>query len=494
VNSALTRLILSSTANNFAGLDGIPHSILECLQNPSNLRLLQDLQSTNGPEVEAFAESLFLAAIESGNAGIVEYLLRMDAVDPNKLVCNHKGKLYTPIERAVALNSMEVTRVLIRARVDLKKTMENSGHDNQGALETALLIHQLPPLGRYRSCSANLELVQMLLDAGAILDPERFEKGNFRNWLGANSLRFVMNFFFSASATRHIAQKMLVYILRRASEDACIRSSERLYWNSAWNFIVGMVETDFAKTINILSQERAIREFTLDMAAEQGHLALVKALLKSGTIPTAICLCRGIKSGDKELVRYLLDAGADASAHCSTRVVTNYGLGDGTWLLPRGILPSSSPHPYTTPLAEAIRLGNVQILETLRSRGSWLRIEEKSRFSAALTAAIEVGDIRCVRELLGIHSEHELLDMEPILDGEGLLDLLLSAVLDNQEEIITMILDNGATAIQSKVTEIFWSTNVNPGIADLRTHQSNRLYRMPLERGTLVLSANCLAL
>jgi hypothetical protein len=102
-------------------------------------------------------------------------------------------------------------------------------------------------------------------------------------------------------------------------------------------------------------------------------------------------------------------------------------------------------------------LGNVQVFEMLKSRGSWLRIEEKSRFSAALTAAIAVGDRRFVRELLGIHSEHELLNMEPILDGEGLLDLLLLAVRSNQEEIVMMILDKGETAIRSKVMEIFWS-------------------------------------
>jgi hypothetical protein len=88
VNSALTRLILFSTANNFAGLNGLPHSILECLRNPTNIRLLQELQSANSPEAGAFAENLFYAAVESNNAGIVEYLLRTNAVDPTKLVCN----------------------------------------------------------------------------------------------------------------------------------------------------------------------------------------------------------------------------------------------------------------------------------------------------------------------------------------------------------------------------------------------------------------------
>src|ERR1700684_91859 len=53
--------------------------------------------------------------------------------------------------------------------------------------------------------------------------------------------------------------------------------------------------------------------------------------------------------------------------------------------------------------------------------------------------------------------------MEPILDGEGFLDLLLSAVLSNHEEIVTMVLDNGATAIRSKVTDIFYSSECKRG-------------------------------
>jgi hypothetical protein len=83
-----------------------------------------------------------------------------------------------------------------------------------------------------------------------------------------------------------------------------------------------------------------------------------------------------------------------------------------------------------------------------------LQIEEKPRFSAALTAASEVGDIHLVRELLEIRSVHELLDMEPILDGDELLELLLASVRGGQEEIVTMILDNGATALRVKVADI----------------------------------------
>jgi ankyrin repeat protein len=453
VNSALTRLILFSAANNFAGLNGLPQSILECLRNPTNMRLLQELQSANSPEAEAFAENLFYAAVESSNAGIVEYLLQTNAVDLNKLVCNQQGLRCTPIERAVTLESMEVTRVLIHAKVDPNKTLRRNY--NQGALEIAM--------SRCSQSYLNLELVRMLLGAGAILNIERLDK--YRLPDSSDTLVLLINFYFNAYATRHIGTKILELVLRAAWDEEFGGRRKSEPWDLAWNIIIGMVEIDFTNAINILTETRANLSFALDIAAEQGHLELVKTLLRSGTIPTVDFLSRGIKSGNEELVRYLLDAGADASGRCSTIARNDTGRDDcGSVFVPPPhwahhwvSLPGRS---YTTPLAEAIRLGNFQILELLQSRGARLQIVEKSQFSAALTAASEVRNIRFVRELLDIRSVHELLDMEPILDGHELIGPLLASVRGSQEEIVTMILDNGATAIRSKVMESLRSYEV----------------------------------
>jgi ankyrin repeat protein len=258
-------------------------------------------------------------------------------------------------------------------------------------------------------------------------------------------------------------------------------------WDLAWNIIIGMAEADFTNAINILTERRANLRFAIDIAAEQGHLELVKTLLRSGTIPTVDFLSRGIKSGNEELVRYLLDAGADPSGRCSTIARNDTGRDDCGWVFvpppywahqPKPSVPWHPPsrsYTYTTPLAEAIRLGNFRILELLQSRGARLQIVQKSRFSAALTAASEVGNILFVRELLDIRSVHELLDMEPILDGHELIGPLLASVRGSQEEIVTMILDNGATAIRSKVMESLRSHEVkyyNTNFEDLPIQQA----------------------
>lgn len=162
VNLALTRLVISSTANNFAGLDGFSQNVLECLRNPTNMRLICELQSTARPEAEAFAENLFYAAIESGNAGIVEYLLHTSGLDVNKLSCKAKysQERSTPIQRAVRLGTREVIRALIRAKADPNKTLE-APYLSIGTLDIAsMLFHG----------NVDLELVRMLLEAGATFD------------------------------------------------------------------------------------------------------------------------------------------------------------------------------------------------------------------------------------------------------------------------------------------------------------------------------------
>jgi ankyrin repeat protein len=447
VNSALTRLIISSTVNNFVCLEGLPKRILECLQNPTNMRLLLGVRSATGLEADAFTENFLCAAVESSNAGIVEYLIRTSALDLNKFVCNHRGERYTLIERAVELDSIEVTRVLIHAKVDLNKTLRIS-YGMQGTLEIAFRRHG------WNQSYVNLNLVRMLLEAGALLDREQIWRISSNTRLERKALVLLINFYSNTRSTRHIARVILEAVMRIARGVECDEGRTREGWDVAWNVIIGIFETDFANAINIINEERAYLNLALYMAAEKGHLELVKALLTSGTIPTAECLSRGVKSGNEELVRYLLDAGADARGCGSIAAVTDAGHYDDDWVLPlppRWVNPARS---YTTPIAEAIRLGNFQILELLRSRGALLQIEEKSRFSAALTAASEVGDICLVRELLDIRSVHELLDMEPTLDGDELLRALLTAVRGGQEEIVMMILDNGAAALRVKVADI----------------------------------------
>lgn len=135
LKSDFARLVIFSTANNFAQFDSLPINMMQYLRISMDTGFLKSLRHAQGPESEALVENFFRVAIESQDAGFVQYLLLNTALDCNKMVCNFQGRRYTPIERASQLRCVEVVRKLIAARADVNKTFGSSheivGHWNR---------------------------------------------------------------------------------------------------------------------------------------------------------------------------------------------------------------------------------------------------------------------------------------------------------------------------------------------------------------------------
>jgi hypothetical protein len=141
--------------------------------------------------------------------------------------------------------------------------------------------------------AADPRLVHMLLEAGATLDLAElkpFELCNgfelrerseickrFEHFtvIETSSVVLLITFYFKASATRHIAIK----ILGRVQSP---RMRTRNQPDLAWDVIIGIVQTDFAHAINIFTENRVILNSALEMATEKGHVELVKAFLGPG--------------------------------------------------------------------------------------------------------------------------------------------------------------------------------------------------------------------
>ncbi|KUJ11067.1 uncharacterized protein LY89DRAFT_236266 [Mollisia scopiformis] len=345
VNSALTRLVIFTTTNNFAGLESLPSNIIECLRNPTNMRLLEELQSTPGLEVEGFAENLFCASVASGNAGIAEYLLRTSNLDSNQLVCSREGWRFTPIQLAVALGSTEVTRILIRAKADLNKSLLAINPPVLRTLNIAVSEMKDPFFWKVHT---DLKLVRMLLEAGAVLGMDELESDIYSGDVKVDAVVLLITSYFSASATRHIAGRILGMLLQEKSDRIPCDLKPPDF---TWNVIIGIFDRD-PMAINLIRSymdNHANLHPALDVIAGEGHLELVKALLRPGEIPTTHILIRAIHSGSVELVEYLLDVGADANGHVVTSTKRNM-----------------------TPIAEAIWSGNAVIVELLKAKIGWL--------------------------------------------------------------------------------------------------------------------------
>lgn len=404
LDAATPRLLthlLFATANNFAGLDGVPiEEIMDYLKRQTNTRLLRQLLSTSGPESEAFAENLFRAAIEAEDARIVEILLEK-GLNPDELVCNVGGEKYTPIERSSMIRSVEITRLLLRAKADVNKTVGTK--PERGALQCAIGT----PYKYYEGSRTPFELVSLLLHAGAKVDAlilhnpiedrdqvvtyllvQFFTKTNpldlARSWLPAK----LTEKFDNKMATRTV---MSIF-------QACLDSAH-----------------DMSPTLGS----------TLDMAAERGNLGLVQFLLHSHVSLTHETLTNAIRSQNKDLIRVLIDAGADVDGDCSIS------------------------QDIQTPLGAAISWGDVEIIDLLEHKGVWSHVCEGSRFKFALIAASEVGNLAIVQKLLNLGFN---------VTGIDLGGALQAAICGGHEEIALILLNAGAD-VNLKANDEYYDKN-----------------------------------
>ncbi|ETN41043.1 uncharacterized protein HMPREF1541_02977 [Cyphellophora europaea CBS 101466] len=152
-----------------------------------------------------------------------------------------------------------------------------------------------------------------------------------------------------------------------------------------------------------------------DCCVKKGYWPLVQKLSEAGGRPTESSLECSVESGDKNLVRYLLERGAKVG-HFSN--VTRHG---GT----------------STPLAAAIRLGRdgKDILKLLVDHGALDGLSDPIDYLAALEAAIDAANQEAAISFLG---------REIPIQPEKLGFALKQAVKNQQPSLVELLLRTGA--------------------------------------------------
>ena len=399
--------ILYSLANDFAGLkDTDVKGVICFLQKAANQRLIQLICSDARYSSRAIAHSIFKGAIELGDATLIDLLLneRSLGIDVNRLWCCIEGDRYTPIERASLLRYEEAIKVLLRHKADVKRTRPGR-HILRGALDCAV--------GRVYGVNKEYarvdpQIFQMLLNAGGdLLDPTLL-------WLIHRGDGEFFSLIMSANAHKNVANwtKQGIFIdAIRFLDDQTALNVIRVMLNSRanLNFRIGRVGIDIDPTT------------VIDAAARYGNVEMIETLLRSGASVTDETLTFAIMSGNPILVRLLLDRGANINSHhCTSH--------RSTWLN-----HSQDTTMETTPLAEAIRLQNTEIIGMLERYGA-VDLDDEVQSSAAIIAAAEVGDISFIERLVQLGGQV----------GMTVPNLALGiAVKNGRLEAVAMLIDAG---------------------------------------------------
>ena len=380
----LLTLLVFAMANNFAGLNGLPiQETLEYLKRQTNTRLLRHVLSTPGPESEAFAESLFWAAIESEDARVIGVLLE-EGLNPNDLVYQVGWVKCTPLQYSSKMQNVEVTRLLLRTKADVNKTLEK-GYKWGGAIGWAFKGRQ-----QSRVC---LELVRMLLDAGCKAEMKLLERSIEDREMELSEM--LVDYWVKTKpfdlASFAIPRMATEYF----DNETATRLATRIFQASA--------KSDHGASPTAHENLAA----TLDIAAERGNLELVQFLLGSRVSLTEKTLSLAIRSKNRELIRFLLDVGADVDL---------------------------------LPLAEAVRWGDIETIGLLEAEGAWSQIGNDIRkpraFKAALVAASVGGQLTIVQKLLNLR--------RPDTYGRDLSYALVAAICAKQEVVALTLLNAGA--------------------------------------------------
>lgn len=359
-----TPLFFSSLANNLIGLESIPvEAIMSFISHHKDVRsrIMKCLQQSSifG---RALAENLLRSAIEAGDATVVSFLLESTGrlVDPNTIVCMHGGRRWTPVERAARLCNLDVVQCLLKAGADVNKTCSTDTYDNQGALECAI-----QKWGDY--VPVNLNLVKAILDGAAIVRAPLL--GAIIRWGDNNVVAELISYLHLADHTDYMSN----WILSDAAQHLCNEIGFRVV-QQVLHACRDMHD------VQCLGHHQHQFELAMFWAARKANMELVQLLIPH-VVQEALdhALSAAVASRCRQTVYLLLDKGARVGADAIEPQYVKFRR-----------------HP-TTPLAEAIRVGDDDLILYFERNGALVSMREGLRLEAALCAISEVGTCRTFR-------------------------------------------------------------------------------------------------
>ncbi|KAI6309468.1 hypothetical protein MCOR34_006816 [Pyricularia oryzae] len=402
--SLVRKLLLCSVINNFAGLEDIPHSaVLAMLKTDPHMRseLFGHLQVSSPALAKTVANTLFRAALETCDVEAAEAIIEASkekpyAIVPDSMVyeCklergrNHDSHQACAMEMAVCSGSLLMVHTLLRLNVDVNKTYQSSfrSQNQRGPLWLAICESPL----------VNMELVEVLLDRGA--------KFRLEHVLHAMEL--------------HVPRLLETLLQQMPSQEHEILLSGRALFSLD---PVAHYSNSDATTVIRLFLDKCDESgcgncnynysYSLVQAAKRGNMELFELLRDRRKLDiTGGVLSAAIRSRKQSLIELLLQEiehrkdGPLLSYINAERI--DYRLN-----CPCATTPPAKDQYYsrielsTTPLAEAIRAQDDELIQVLENLGAYAPILESSptgaeHVEAATCAAAEVGNLVFLIRLL----------------------------------------------------------------------------------------------
>ncbi|KAG8158188.1 hypothetical protein KVR01_011949 [Diaporthe batatas] len=403
-------LLLFSVANNFAGIDQTPVDLIIKFINdhePARRSVLRHLRTgASTVYARALAETLLKAAITAGDARTVHDLLALKIVRPDDIIFvdhdrDEDVRRMAATERAAVLRQLEILELLLRFGADVNKTCKPAWYQRErGALECAIGIWD-----DYRR--PEIRLVDLLLDNGATVRARLLDAAV--RW-GDTTL--VDKLVSKISPADH------AYFFRQYT---IIAAAHYLKNDSGYRFVRQMMQTCQGMHDSACFNSEGDRlAHAMGQAARRNNRDLVDLLLPHvDQKGRDWALTAAARFGSRSLVQFLLEHGACVNGQ-------PYRLDSDTY--------------QTTPLAEAIRKSDDELIEIFVREGAWKEIDQPDRLRAILSAVVDSGSSAYLDQVLGLVRA----------PGSAALDqALFCAIKACHQEIALKLLEAGANPVAS---------------------------------------------
>lgn len=460
------QLFLFSIVNNFAGIEAIPAKvIINFISQHEHVRsrILSQLKGVSTILSRALVEKLLDAAIEAGDTKTVHDLLKLGIGKIDDIVCTYSGldQEYpnfveragmTTLEKASTLRHFDIVGLLLQFGADVNKTYQ----DNTFPFERGPVEFAIGTFGHNRPIDH--KVVDLLINNGATVSGRLVDTAIHRG-----DTPLIEKLMSVLPSSEHVYFFSEVSTLVMASENLRNDMSLRVIQQ----VIHACRDTHDSTCIN---SNRKLLANTMARASRRKNKELVQLLIPHGDqdcLDTA--LTAASRSGRHSLVQLLLAHGAHGDAPaCDINI------------------PSPNSDGYTsirtTPLAEAIRGEDAELVGIFAKEGAWDHIGEHGRLEAAMHAIAESGNLAYFWQVL-----HLVPNPKP----QALGTPLSAAIMARHEEVALRLIEAGAdvnkrergsdyespliAALQTKSQAITWAlldsdvhVNVIAGIGALQ--------------------------
>ena len=439
------KLITYLISNNFSLETAvISKHIYKGLKSPLNTGLLEYLFSIDGDTTENLASNLFSIAIDASDFDVVKKMIEW-GMNPNTRAYSHcDGRHFTPLQHACWKQSVEIVQVLIDGGAGLKINVPASGNNILSLVIQPDHLNYKPSNndgphdstddGRYQKEQVKIKLIQILLRAGAAVNPNH----------GRSPLATAAMFGYAE----------IVALLIAAGSDVDFSGAE-FQSTPLIDAVIhneGIPERDLIAVVRSLLQAGAdVQELfyngyssmtVLQAAMPRKSALVVQLLLDSGARITKSAFANAAEYCDSNTLGLFIKSGMPVTEEI-IRCAAKNEESESFWFLLDAAADDIKHKCKCAALGQCISDGNLDLIEKLEASGA--KLDSDFRFTGDIEDIIERGDMHILGLLLDNYHESVRASL-----GRA----LTVAILFDQDDAVEMLLTAGADVNVGESLEI----------------------------------------